>query len=160
MLFLSAYKLFANHVTIRYSDHNLFVSTTQRQSSNPQLHTRLTELQMPVVRFVWPFYIRTTSACRTFSKQNGCVLAFSRTLFRPLVYVLSHTCPRAFCCWFIWKVFDIFVTSQLVSKKKRHNSKQRKLNFTLLIQQNSVFLIMNLKNLDLLRSWFPNIEAT
>ena len=90
------------HTTIRYSAHNC------NSFDHTQFHTRRTELLLTLVRFVWPFYIRTSSVCRTFSKQKVHGLAFSRTLLRKLVYV-----PHAYCCSFIWKVFDVFVCAYL-----------------------------------------------
>ena len=61
----------------RSSNRNCFVQT--------QLHTRLTEFLLTAVRFIKPFYNPTRSVKRIFLKQNTRVLAFSRTLQRPLV---------------------------------------------------------------------------
>ena len=47
---------------------------------------------MTVVSFVLSLYIPSKSVKRTFLKQTVRVLAFSRTLSQPLVYVRSHTC--------------------------------------------------------------------
>ena len=70
--------------TIRCSAHNCFVYT--------QLHTRRAEFLLTVVCLVLPYYGLTRSVKRTFLKQKVSVLAFSRTLSQPLVYVHSHTC--------------------------------------------------------------------
>ena len=65
--------------------------TTATVFVHTQLHTRLIEFLLTVVRFFWPFYKRTSSICRTFPKQKVHDLAFSKTLSRKLVYMHSHT---------------------------------------------------------------------
>ena len=85
-------RLFAILLTTFLWALHLFVRSSQRRFSNTKLHTRQTELLLTTVCFVLPFNIRTPSICRTFLKWEVRVLAFSRTLSRPLVYVHSNTC--------------------------------------------------------------------
>ena len=89
---------FCKHYTYSLDLHNGDFQTTM------QVHTRLIKLPLTLACFVLPFYIRTPSVCRTFTNQKVRVIAFSRTLLRPLVYVYSYTCEQIFrhaCCyWF------------------------------------------------------------
>ena len=74
------------------------------RSSQPQLHTRLTELLLIAVCFVLSFYMRTLSV-----KVKG---LWSRLLENAMattcVCAFSYlSVPFVYCCWFIWKVFKV-----------------------------------------------------
>ena len=98
-----------------FFSHNHLVVYSQRRSLNTQLHTKLTEFLLTVVSFVLHFHIPTRSVKWTFLKKKVRILSFSRTLSRPLVYVhhayVSYlSVPHACCCWFIWRVFHVYLS--------------------------------------------------
>ena len=77
---------FNNNSLDRYPYHTTIRQTFTTAIFKPrlfiytQLHTRLTELLLTLACFVGAFYVRTSSVCGMFSKQNFRVLAFSETL--------------------------------------------------------------------------------
>ena len=88
-------QLFAIQLTTKIFKPRLFYSHPTR------LHTRLTELLLPVVCFAWPLYSPKQTVWRMFLKWNVRVLAFSRTLLRPhccLCILFTFFC--SFCLLF------------------------------------------------------------
>ena len=80
-------QLFGRSLQWRFSNHDWFLHT--------QLHTRLTELLLTAAFFVMPFHMRTYSVWWRCLK---CVRIHAYLFFF-----------NAHCCWFTWKVFDVFV---------------------------------------------------
>ena len=91
---------------------DLFVKCSQPQ---PQLHTRLTEFLRTVVCFILPFYMRTllvSGMCLIVEDKRSRLLE-SSIVTTCVCACLYLSIPIACCCWFIWNVFNVFVSVYL-----------------------------------------------
>ena len=90
LFFILIIQLFARYLQRRSSNHD--------GSLHTQLHQRLTEMLMTLVLKAEGLHSRFLEN----SIATTCISAFS--------YL---SVPHACCCWFIWKVFDVFVSVYL-----------------------------------------------
>ena len=112
-LFLHNYSLFCLQPFRKHCTYSLGLYNGDVQNTM-QLHIRLNELQLAAARFVLTFYMCFFSLQKVLNVEGSRSSLLENSLVTACICALSHLSVRhAFCCWFIWMMFDVFVSVYL-----------------------------------------------